>query len=423
VPDDRYGDRDPYFFLAYAHTPEQSWVKKLYDDLSREILERTTLPVTPNVGFMDTSAIPLGSDWRHELIRALARCRVFVPLYSPRYFTREECGKEWNAFAERILDHRTRYPGSPAAIVPALWTPVETAEMPEVARKIQMDHADLGQEYALEGFYTLIKNKLYSNEYCTAVQQLAKHIIRAAETSQLRPFPLGGFGPLRNAFEMPGRKAPADQCLTVVVAAPTLSHVPRGRNEIYYGESFRDWNPYYPDSRRPIADYTVDLARFNSYHPRLLSLEEGCEFFAGADASQGIGLLLVDMWAGADEHMVKLLQELGHRDLGWVGLMMPCNAKDPATRGQGRELRENVRKLLPGLLRRTDLFGSVSPMNIPSLEHFRMCLPGVLEKTLYRYFDCVEAHPPAGPVPSLPQLMDRHRPIPENHDDTAPGDT
>ena len=31
----------PYFFLGYAHTPEYSWVNKLYQDLCAEIMERT----------------------------------------------------------------------------------------------------------------------------------------------------------------------------------------------------------------------------------------------------------------------------------------------------------------------------------------------------------------------------------------------
>ena len=102
-------DGTPYFFLGYAHTPEKPWVEKLYREICAEILERTTLPVSVEVGFMDGSGIPLGGDWRDEVARALATCRVFVPLYSPRYFTREECGVEWHAFAQRLIDHRARH--------------------------------------------------------------------------------------------------------------------------------------------------------------------------------------------------------------------------------------------------------------------------------------------------------------------------
>ncbi|MBC3842855.1 hypothetical protein GXW82_29795 [Streptacidiphilus sp. 4-A2] len=43
----------------------------------------------------------LGEGWVGRLSDALASCRVFVPLYSPRYFRSEPCGQEWRGFASR----------------------------------------------------------------------------------------------------------------------------------------------------------------------------------------------------------------------------------------------------------------------------------------------------------------------------------
>ena len=98
----------PYFFLSYARTPRRDpgdkedpdrWVHKLYKDLCDAILQMTdALP--EEAGFMDREN-RLGAEWSPELTTALAACRVFVPLYSRRYFESDNCGKEWFAFARR----------------------------------------------------------------------------------------------------------------------------------------------------------------------------------------------------------------------------------------------------------------------------------------------------------------------------------
>src|SRR3954471_22581824 len=131
-------ERAPYFFLAYAHTPERPWVNKFYSALSKEILENTDWPTEYPVGFMDESGIRLGEDWRDAVAGALATCRVLVPLYSRRYFSRPQCGTEWHAFNRRLDDHRDRHGFHATAIVPALWTPVAEEYIPEAVKNVQV---------------------------------------------------------------------------------------------------------------------------------------------------------------------------------------------------------------------------------------------------------------------------------------------
>ena len=406
MPESRLGtEAGPYFFLGYAHTPERPWVEKLFKDLSDEVIERTTLPVTTAAGFMDGSAIPLGGDWQEEVRKALATCRVFVPLYSPRYFTRAECGIEWHAFAQRILDHRARYSGDLSPIVPALWTPVEPVDMPNAARRIQMNHDDLGAEYAREGFYTLIKNTLYHEEYVTAVQRLARHIIRAGQgPTRLRPCRVDELGPPRDAFAVSGRRAPADRRLTVVVAAPTVDRLPPGRSRAFYGSSSSEWNPFHPGSRQAIAEMAAGVARLNSYEPTVLPFDEGFDFLASCDASEGLGLLLVDAWVTADEGTARRLRQLDALDLGWVATIVPWNPGDEQTRLRADDLRDRLRALLPNRLGDARPFAPFNPARVSSLEQFRTRLPDVLDGALFRYLNHVEAHPPAGHIPPRPRL-------------------
>src|SRR5690242_4825127 len=94
------GGEAPYFFLSYARTPRlpddpgdpDKWIAKLYEDLCTNVIQFAK-GKSPNVGFMDREIFP-GEQWPNRLAQALACCRVFVPLYSPRYFESEECGKE-----------------------------------------------------------------------------------------------------------------------------------------------------------------------------------------------------------------------------------------------------------------------------------------------------------------------------------------
>src|ERR1700691_341412 len=133
-------DDRPYFFLSYARTPKRDptdrddpdrWVYKLYKDLCAEILQMTDAR-PEEAGFMDREN-QIGALWSPELTSALPRCRVFVPLYSRRYFESDNCGREWFAFARREITHRARGRQMVDAIVPALWTRLDRERLPDVA--------------------------------------------------------------------------------------------------------------------------------------------------------------------------------------------------------------------------------------------------------------------------------------------------
>ena len=399
------GRETPFFFLAYARTPEKPWVKKLFHELSHEVYERTTFPDSAAVGFMDVTGIPPGHDWREEIYWALATCRVFVPLYSPRYFTSVECGREWHAFAQRTLDHQARSPLTQSAIVPALWAPIVPSELPEVAQRIQMDHADLGDEYASEGFYTLIKNKVYQQQYVTAVQRLAQHIIRAAEASRLQSCRISDLNRPGNAFVPPQRNAPGDQRLNVIVAAPTLDRMPDGRDPSFYGTVPDDWNPFHPQTQQPIGEYAAGVARLNFYRPTLLTLEEGCDLLSAQNPAEGLGLLLVDAWAGEDAEMARRLAALDALRTEWVGTMVIWNMSDSQTQLNADRLASRLQKLLPNRLGDNRPMTPVNSARIRSPEELRTKFPGVVEHALRRYLDYAEAWPPSGDIPPRPRLL------------------
>jgi TIR domain len=106
-------DLMPFFLLSYAHAirgndpdaeDQDIWVSKLFRDLCNHIGVIEGLPPS-TVGFMDRE-LRSGNEWPWRLSRNLATCKVFVPLYSRRYFQSPHCGKEWTAF--RTIPPRPR---------------------------------------------------------------------------------------------------------------------------------------------------------------------------------------------------------------------------------------------------------------------------------------------------------------------------
>ncbi len=233
-------DDRPYFFLSYARTPKRDpadrddpdrWVYKLYKDLCAEILQMTDAR-PEEAGFMDREN-QIGALWSPELTSALARCRVFVPLYSRRYFESDNCGREWFAFARREITHRARGRQVVDAIVPALWTKLPRDKLPYVAQSVQFDHKFLGERYCTEGFYGIMKLHNYRTDYQRAVHRLAERIIAIgdesvpfADETVSHPSTRSDFDSLPSAFGPASARRTADGGLQIAVLAHDTSTLP-----------------------------------------------------------------------------------------------------------------------------------------------------------------------------------------------------
>ncbi|MGA5473150.1 TIR-like protein FxsC [Streptomyces arboris] len=291
----------PYFFLSYARTPRYGqdgqdadlWVERLFRDLCGHVLAMGDIPTGVPAGFMDRE-IRSGENWSERLSEVLSRCRVFVPLYSPRYFASETCGREWYAFKTRA--DRRRSPGRPrvdAPIVPALWVPVPAGELPDVASRLPYTESDFGERYATDGLYGLIKLRHFAEQYERAVYELAKRIVAAADTS-FEDGPPIDYRTVPSAFHSPLHQP---DTLRIAVAAPTRHNLPGGLDPSRYGDTPEEWSPYSPTSPRPLADTVIDLAfRLNS-QVDVSTLAEEVERIVDGRPSPGPLLLLVDRWA------------------------------------------------------------------------------------------------------------------------------
>jgi FxsC-like protein len=412
-------DVKPYFFLSYARTPKRDpadkedpdrWVSKLYKDLCDAILQMTDV-LPEEAGFMDREN-RLGAEWSPELRSALATCRVFVPLYSRRYFESDNCGKEWFAFARREINRKARGCQVSSAMVPALWTRLERSRIPDVAQSLQYDHSDLGERYCTEGFYGIMKLQNYRANYHRAVYRLAERIVTigdqgadSVDDEVMQKIEQKGFESLQSAFGPASARRTTNGQLHIVVLAHDVRTLPPGRASDYYGETPHTWSPYQPDYPQPVADYALELAKkCLDCTPLIGAVEDGPANWGSNGRPVPPSLCLVDAWVGVSEAHHERLERLDQVKEPWVSLLVPWNRQDAEMRTAERDLRENLRhhlgRKLAGVPRRCQMAAN----GIPTLEDFGQLLPEMTMIMLKRFRRYAPAHPPAGPVFERPRL-------------------
>jgi FxsC-like protein len=353
----------------------------------------------------------LGTEWSPELMAALKTCRVFVPLYSRRYFESDNCGKEWFAFVRREVTHRARGGERLDAIVPALWTRLDRDRIPEVAQSFQYDHPDLGELYCNEGFYGIMKLKNYRADYQRAVYRLAERIVEIGDRSvahaddDIRGMEQKDFESLQSAFGPASARRTTNGQLQITVLAHDTSTLPLGRSSDYYGETPSTWSPYRPNYTQPVAYYAQELAKkCLDCEPLLRTFENDISSQADNGHQVPPSLCLVDAWVSVSEVHREYLTALDQINESWVSVLIPWNSQDAglnlAEDDLRRRLREQLSRRMAGVPRRCQMAAT----GIPTLQDFGQLLPEMTMIMLKRFRKDAPAHPPAGPAVERPRL-------------------
>ncbi|WP_308377917.1 TIR-like protein FxsC [Streptomyces sp. ISL-98] len=393
-------EQRPYFFLSYAHTPRYGaggpdpdmWVERLFRDLCGHVMAMTDLPAGTPAGFMDRE-IRSGEGWSERMGQVLAECKVFVPLFSPRYFASEMCGKEWFVFAQRAIHHRARSARPAEAIVPALWVPTPPEQLPAPAERLQFNHRAFGDRYVTDGLYGLIKLRIFAEEYERAVYELAKRIVSVAEHADLPAGQPVDYRQVPSAFGSP--RAAGTQKMQITVAAPGRDSLPEGRSPDYYGAGPQDWNPYHPESARPLADTAQDLVRALNYRVTVSTLGEA-QPLDKRQPPLTPEILLVDRWALRDDALRERLAAFDAEPQPWTSVVVPWNRADHQSRAAEAELTELMEVTLPTMLRQGRAASRAAARGITSMEAFAQILPQVVESAAQQFLRHSEVYPPSG---------------------------
>ncbi len=390
----------PYFFLSYAHTPGDEfdstdpdmWVQRLFRDLCGHIKHMTDVPEGAS-GFMDRS-MKTGQIWTDELADSLAGCRVFVPLYSPRYFRSSWCGREWTVFGRRPVRHRTEgRPGTPSAVVPALWAPVEDHQLPASVCEVQYTDPKLGAHYRDFGLYGLMKVSAYRRHYERAVLELARRIIHVGENVIVEPGRRTALPAAPDAFaSVRGRT------LRITVAAPSQGRLPKGRSADYYGPTALDWNPYRPECPTPLAEVAVEIAERLQFRPDLQEFDTWHSEADGSASGTGPEVVLLDRWLLRDPEQRTRLGKFDASHRPATGLMVPWNHADPDSDDARGELATEAGTTLPRMMNQGSEACRPAVQGIPDQQSFRDLMPRVVQWAATQHLKHAPAQPPQGPA-------------------------
>jgi hypothetical protein len=192
------------FFFSYARSDKNRYLERFYEDLV-ERLERKV--ARSGVSFRDLPEIEPGDDWEETLVDALQTSRTLLCIYTPYYFKRPYCGKEFAVFLQRqgaTVDDEGVVRES-RRIIPVLW--MKEADLqrhglpPALVRAIQYSvtqHQDLYREKGLEG---ILREKGRRGPYHAIVEELADLIWNRSEPELAQLAQKPSLAAVQNVFE------------------------------------------------------------------------------------------------------------------------------------------------------------------------------------------------------------------------------
>jgi FxsC-like protein len=403
----------PYFFLSYAHSPrvprtangaaksKSHWEEQLFHDLCEAVSELAGLDDDEPAGFMDTG-MHLGEGWSERITEALAHCRVFVPLYSPRYFRSEACGQEWAAFTSRqVLFNR---PGMHASqisgVVPVQWVVVGQDDLPNVARPLQYAHRDFGEDYVTEGLLSLARLGYFREQYEIAVLRLAQTIVRVAQQTTITVGRRRDFQSRTSVFKPPDQR----RRLRIAVMACDARNLPVGRSGDAYGISAVDWKPY-RDVADTLARRAAYVARQSEFHPSIHEFEEEAQLLLRGEAPAAPGVLLLDRWSLLDKDRRELLKRFDAENPTWVGVLEPWPGDDPECERRSEELLRLADETLTHMrVERRRRPGERTNGALATLEDFEDALPAAAMAAQHAFDLVREQAKPRPRAPGRPSL-------------------
>lgn len=259
---------DYWYFLSYARRDAVGvrQISKFHKWLSRAVGRAAGLPSSVSedeIGFFDTRDIKPGDVWRKEIASAIQTCRVFICLYSPAYFNSEYCGKELQAFMDRLraASSLTSSLEQPPLIIPILWDRADRLPkpLPSTLKGIQYASRVGDKSYEREGLFQLMSLKKHSDECTRFFEDMAATVLQRSQEHRLPPASeLSSLRDLTSAFTSTGEEegpqlspheggdaGPSTAAFVFVAAKDNEIRDKREDTGAYGPEGGRDWRPYH----------------------------------------------------------------------------------------------------------------------------------------------------------------------------------
>jgi len=391
------------FVLSYARKDGEKLVKKFFDRLCARLSDLR--PTVADVGFMDTDGIPAGADWKETLGGKLAAAPILVPLFSPRYFTREECGREIQAFLERLRLFKQKNPSvaTPLCIIPVVWE-WENLTIHPALRGIHHGNPNYPQKYTarksgLRSLADLAKNRDDFKTFCDA---LGSSINQALNTVPALISMAVDYRTLPNAFDAPNPSTPASGTRSVRFAylAPRQSELAAVRsNQTTYTQIARDWRAFDPACPTAIGILSESVAAELTLAHDTIPLDAAWSTKVdAAHSANGQVVFVVDSWAAKIARYDPIFTELDQEKYRACPVLVPLNDKDEENGRQRAELLDALSKRLPG---RAAARGNAFVADIANEVEYQIQLARVLAA---RQSELIGAVNPVAGAAALPMI-------------------
>ncbi|WP_231679852.1 FxsC protein, partial [Streptomyces clavuligerus] len=170
--------------------------------------------------------------------------------------------------------------------------------------------------------------------------------------------------------------------------------LPEGRAPDYYGKQSQDWNPYHPDSARPLAYIAQDLVRSLDYQATVSSFDHELPPAPGQPPGRP-EILLVDRWALEDDDRCARLAAFDATPRPWVGVVVAWNREDPQSRISEAQLVEKLERTMPHQMSQGRAACRAAARGVFSMEAFGQILPQVVEAAAQEYLRHATAFAPS----------------------------
>jgi FxsC-like protein len=358
----------PWFFLSYARSDASG------DLYVEDFVKRLSVQVRilsgddrADVGFFDQQDINPGSVWPDALRKALETTRTMVCLYSRTYFTREYCGKEFQAFYERTAQLSSQAAPPNGLILPVILVPPKYFEsaMPATVRTIQYDSNGYPEEYRRDGLLQVMRRPEQNNTLDNFVYALARMIVDKG-SFPLRPGRLAELAEIRSAFHQrltqvaqaqARNETAGPRIAQFIFVAGNSEELKSVRKDVTsYGSAGRDWRPYYPPSSDEAGLLAQSTTSAERLHYEVLPMDQ--DVIPAVDSNQGvidelkraqdrnkITVLVVDPWTAKLKRYEDLLRLFDQQNFFNCAVLVPFNDQDPETTPQRAALSQSIRQL------------------------------------------------------------------------------
>ncbi|WP_434527416.1 FxsC protein [Streptomyces ipomoeae] len=348
------------FFLSYARVPAprhrdasqdpNRLVFQFFDELCAKVARHARVP-REEAGFVERPGTP-----GEKSIKALLGCQVFVPLYSKRYFSNPQCGRQWTAVTQGATQ------GVRPSIVPVLWTPYSPTSLPKRVKdqypEMPEGIGEAAENYAAQGLHRLLDQMLdlterpdpedehaaaqVSAQVAQVTDWLARRIVDQAALVPEPSRPSGGAKPVQpmtlagldDAFADPPSASP----LHITVLAPTEEQLPVGRDNSRYGPRVDDWRPYGP-AVGPLVEQMEALARNLGFEPTVVPFHKIQAELRSKELPTAPWILVVDPWALENPQMAIQAREFDRVRQPWTAVLSTLAGDDLQTKEQSDRLR------------------------------------------------------------------------------------